>query len=224
MLVIVLDHTAEKRERNGSLDILMSVYRRCNRFNDALADALVVSKSAHLFFILLREPEGSKQVLLFVDVIGLDNRRKDWEAIFGVEGCVEIIAVNARDFLFVRLSAPGERTVAQTYHFFAWLCTIDEIPKQNNFAMPWQPTSRHRSRRFLQRHLLIVSVHRLQEIFSSEAQKDDGINLFGIDCEWPFALAIATETDLDFGSFASRILVERPKSGFAFSTIELDVF
>jgi hypothetical protein len=33
-------------------------------------------------------------------VIGFNNGGEDWEAVFGVEGSIEIIAVNASDFLY----------------------------------------------------------------------------------------------------------------------------
>ena len=51
------DLPAEQRERDRHLHIVVPVDRRCNRLDDALADARVLSEGADRVFIFLCQPE-----------------------------------------------------------------------------------------------------------------------------------------------------------------------
>ena len=92
-----------ERERNGGLDILVAVNRRRDGLDDALPDTLVPCHVPDFALILDCEPERGEQVLLFVDVVGLDDRGEDREAVLRVERGVEVVAVDACDFLFANV-------------------------------------------------------------------------------------------------------------------------
>lgn len=98
-MVNIFGNTAKKRERNGSLDVLVTVDRRRNRLDNTLTNAVIASEAAYLSFIVFCESESSEQVLFFVDMVCLYDCREDGETVFGIERGVEIIAVDARNFL-----------------------------------------------------------------------------------------------------------------------------
>lgn len=93
---------------------------------------------------------------------------------------------------------------AETNDLLARFRRVDEIPKQDHLAMPGESARRHRSRRLLQRHLLVVSVHRLLRV----------------DREGTLAHARAAERDSDLGAV---VLVERTEDLAALATVKLDV-
>ena len=116
--VDVLRDTAEEGERNGSLDILVTVNGGSNGFDDTLADPIVTSKCANLFLVLFSESEGSELVFLLVDVVGLEDRREDREAVFGVERSIEVVTVYSGDFLqHVSSGDPYERRTVRHLRF-----------------------------------------------------------------------------------------------------------
>ena len=96
----VLRDAAEERERDGGLDVLVPVDRRRDGLDDTLPDTVVPRKRAYLLLVFLCQAEGGEEVLLFVDVIRFDDSGKDGEAIFRIQRRVEIVAVDARYFLF----------------------------------------------------------------------------------------------------------------------------
>ena len=96
----VLRDATEERERDGSLDVLVTVDRRRDGLDDALPDTVVPRERAYLLLVFLCQAEGGEEVLLFVDVVRFDDGRKDGEAIFRIQRRVKIVAVNARYFLF----------------------------------------------------------------------------------------------------------------------------
>lgn len=73
-----------------------------HRLDDALADALVAGEGANGLLVFLGQAERGKEVLLLVDVVGLEDGGEDGEAVLDVEGRVKVVAVDARDFLLVR--------------------------------------------------------------------------------------------------------------------------
>lgn len=62
----------------------MAVDRRRDRLDDSLANTIIPSKGTYFFFVLLREAESSKLILLLVDVIGLDDGREYGETVLRV--------------------------------------------------------------------------------------------------------------------------------------------
>ena len=116
--VDVLRDTAKEGEGDGSLDILVTVNRGSNRFDDTLADPIVASKCANLFLVLFSESEGSELVFLLVNVVGLEDRREDREAVFGVERSIEVVTVYSGDFLqHVSSGDPYERRTVRHLRF-----------------------------------------------------------------------------------------------------------
>jgi len=73
-VVDVLRDTAKQRQSNSGLDVLVSVDRRSDGFDDPLTNTVVPSQSPNLPFVLFREPEGGELVFFLVDVVGLDDR------------------------------------------------------------------------------------------------------------------------------------------------------
>lgn len=64
-----------------------------------LSDARVLGQLEHLGLVLVRELVRGEEVLLLVDVVGLDQRREHGEAVLGVERGVEVVGVDARHLL-----------------------------------------------------------------------------------------------------------------------------
>jgi hypothetical protein len=54
-------------------DVFMSVDGWCNGFDDPFANAFVLSKLAHVIFVVLCQMEHRKEVFLFVNVVHLDD-------------------------------------------------------------------------------------------------------------------------------------------------------
>ena len=56
-----------------------------------------------------RQAEGSEEVLFFIDMISFYDGGEDREAIFGIQRCIKIVAVDACNFLLAQVSGgnPG---------------------------------------------------------------------------------------------------------------------
>lgn len=198
LAVDVLRLAAEQRERDGRLDVLMSVNRGGDRLDDLSRDTLVLGHLPDIAFVFLGQSECGEEVFFLVDVIRLDDGGKDGETVLYIERGVEIVAIDTGNFLRVpsgvRVSLIYDVVnLKDTHDFLARFCGVDQVPEQDYFAMARQSTCRHRAWRLLQSHLLIVAVHRLQ----NQSQNCNMIRgslsttyLLSIDRKWSPALAI----------------------------------
>lgn len=123
--VDVLGHAAKEGQGDGGLDVVVAVNRRRHRLDDTLADAFIAREIADRLLVLLRKTERRKEVLLLVDVVRLEDGRKDGEAVFDIERGIEVVAVDARNLNLV-----------------AGLGRIDQVPEQNDLAVAGKTTGR----------------------------------------------------------------------------------
>ena len=99
LAVDVLGDAAEERKCNGRFDVLVTIDGRGNGLDDTPSNAVIASKSANLLLIVLSETESSELVFLLVDVIGFKDRREHRKTVLGVERRIEVVTVDAGDFL-----------------------------------------------------------------------------------------------------------------------------
>ena len=94
---------------------------------------------------------------------------------------------------------------SRMHNLFPRLGRIDQVPQQDDLAMPQQSSSRYTAQALLQGHALIISVHCLLQV----------------DLEQALALTTWTKGDLHL---SRGILIKWPKDSFTFNTVKLDVF
>lgn len=95
----ILGTTAEEGQCDRGLDVFVSIDGRGDGLDDALADAVVTRKGADLLLVFFCQTEGGEEVLFLIDVIRFDDGGEDGEAVLGVQRRVEVVTVDARDFL-----------------------------------------------------------------------------------------------------------------------------
>lgn len=100
----ILGNATKQRKSDGGLDVLMAVNRGSYGLDDTFPDTFVAGECSDLLFIFLGQAERSEEIFLLVNVVRLDDGGENGEAILGVEGCIEVIAVNTGDFLEKRQS------------------------------------------------------------------------------------------------------------------------
>ena len=67
--------------------------------NYHLANPLILSKAANVSLVLFSEPEAGKLILLFADIIGLDNGGKYGETVSSIKHQAKVVPVNASHLL-----------------------------------------------------------------------------------------------------------------------------
>mmetsp|Transcript_13452 Transcript_13452/g.32050 ORF Transcript_13452/g.32050 Transcript_13452/m.32050 type:complete len:361 (-) Transcript_13452:405-1487(-) len=133
--------SAEHGERECRLDVVVPEDRGRHARNDLLHNVRVLCHFADLLLVLLGQAERRVDVVFLADVVRLDVGRKDWEAVFAVQRRVKVVLVDASDLDLLA----GPRAV-------------DQVALEDHILVPRQPSGRHRPRRLLQRHLLVVVV------------------------------------------------------------------
>lgn len=100
LAVDVLWHATEERQGDAGLDVVVSIDRRRHRLDNPLADAIVSGECSDGFLVILRQTERCEEILLLVDVVGLEDRREYRETVLDVKGGVKVVAIDTGDFLF----------------------------------------------------------------------------------------------------------------------------
>ena len=113
---------------------------RGDRRDDLLTNLRISRELEDLALVLLGEqlPVG---VVLLLQVVGLDDRRKDGEAELAVERGVEVGLVDAGHL-----------------HLLAGAHHVDQVPREDHLLVAREPPRLHRAGRLLQRDLLVVGV------------------------------------------------------------------
>lgn len=142
LAVDVLGNTSEKGQSDGGFDVLMAVDRRSNGLDDTFADPVIARKSTNFLLVVLSKTECRELVLFLIDMVRLKDGGKDWEAIFGIEGCIKVVTVDTSDFLY-RSEQWSHLDMQETYDFLSRLRFVNEVPKKDDFAMPRQTTGRN---------------------------------------------------------------------------------
>ena len=95
----ILGYPAKEGQGDGRLDILVTVDRGGDRFDDPFRDPLVLGQVANHPFVLFCQPERREQVFLFIDMVCLEHGRKDGETVLRIERSVEIVSIDPGHFL-----------------------------------------------------------------------------------------------------------------------------
>lgn len=142
----VLGLSSKESHGDGTLDIYVAVDGRrntldnlhCNKgkkiffvrrhgsvkFPYPLANVVILGQLAYLALVIFGQPEGSKEILLLGNKVGLDHRLEDRETVLVVGGHVKCVAVDTGDLLFLFLflrkdqnnNKAKEKCVVQSLH------------------------------------------------------------------------------------------------------------
>jgi hypothetical protein len=166
----------------------MSVNAWSHRLENLLGDAWFLGEFLDFLLVFVGELND-----LFIaesfDIVGLNDRVEDWEAMLDVCAVVEFVDKDTGDFNFV-----------------SWSCRIDEIVEDVNLLLARDSTWRDGSRSFLDGPFLVVTEETftfLEVVWASTLAKDALAEILlgfimGVVQEWTFDVlaAIASEVQL----------------------------
>ncbi|KAJ6443533.1 hypothetical protein O9K51_04712 [Purpureocillium lavendulum] len=182
-----LGDAAKERQGDGGLDVGVAIDAGGDGVDELVDDVGVPRQLADLVLVLLGHAEAGELVVGLDDVVGLEDGGEDGEAVAVVELRVVVVAVDARHL-----------------DLLAGLGAVDEVPQEDDLALPGQAAGGDGAGRLLQGELLVVAVDRLLRVEGEGAAR--------------LAALAKGDFDLDVG-----LLLEGAERDAALGAVELDV-